>query len=59
MVVEGISTAEAANVLAEKNQIDMPITKCICDVVHGELTAKEAVEYLMGREMKNEMHNIG
>ena len=59
MVVEGISTAEAASVLAKKEQIEMPITECICKVVHGEITAKEAVEYLMGREMKDEMHNIG
>ena len=29
MVVEGLSTAEAANALAEKKGIEMPITQCI------------------------------
>ena len=58
MVVEGISTAEAADALAQNMKIEMPITECICKVVHGEITAEEAVGYLMGREMKNEMHYI-
>ena len=55
MVVEGISTAEAAYVLAQRYNIDMPITESIYKVIHGEMDARSAVAYLMGREMKNEM----
>ena len=58
MVVEGISTAEAAYVLAQRYNIDMPITESIYKVIHGEMDARSAVAYLMGREMKNEMHII-
>ena len=33
MVVEGLSTAEAANALAEKKGIEMPITQCIYHMI--------------------------
>ena len=56
MVVEGISTAEAAYALANQCGIEMPITECIYKVIHGEINAAEAVGYLMGRDTKNEMH---
>lgn len=55
MVVEGISTAQAADALAERYGIEMPITASICSVIDGELNAHDAVRHLMGREMKNEM----
>lgn len=55
MVVEGISTAEAAYALAQKHGIEMPITESIYKVIHGEMNARDAVEFLMVREMKNEM----
>ena len=58
MVVEGISTAEAAYALAQRYNIDMPITESIYKVIHGEMDPRSAVSYLMGREMKNEMHII-
>ena len=58
MVVEGISTAEAAYTLAQRYGIEMPITESIYKVIHGEMDARSAVSYLMGREMKNEMHII-
>ena len=37
MVVEGISTAEAAYALAQRCGIEMPITACIYKVIHGEM----------------------
>ena len=58
MVVEGLSTAEAANALAEKKGIEMPITQCIYHMIQGNVNAQEAVELLMGRKRKNEMHII-
>ena len=56
MVVEGISTAEAAEALAGKNRVEMPITESICSLIREETNPKEAVELLMGRKTKNEMH---
>lgn len=56
MVVEGVSTAQAADALAKKHNIEMPITQSICALINGETDANEAVEELMGRKTKNEMH---
>ena len=56
MVVEGISTAEAAGALADKYDIEMPITQCICMMIEGKINANEAVDILMGRKTKNEMY---
>ena len=58
MVVEGITTAEAAYALAQQQGIEMPITECIYKVIHGEMDARDAVNLLMGRDKKNEMHII-
>lgn len=55
MVVEGLATAEAAGALAEKYNIEMPITQSICDLIYGRTNAMEAVNALMGRKTKNEM----
>lgn len=55
MVVEGISTAEAAYSLARMCKVEMPITECIYKVIHGELEAADALGFLMGRMTKNEM----
>ena len=55
MVVEGISTAEAAEALTHRYNIEMPITENICALIRGKITAEKAVDALMGREMKNEM----
>lgn len=56
MVVEGIFTAEAAYELAKKVGVEMPITECIYNCINEKITAKEAVELLMGRDRKNEVH---
>ena len=54
MVVEGAYTCEAACKLAEKLNIDMPITKSIKACLDGKLTADEAISNLMTRSLKNE-----
>lgn len=54
MVVEGISTAQAAKALADRYEIEMPITECIYGLIEGNISAKEAVDMLMGRAVKNE-----
>ena len=56
MVVEGMFTAEAAYQLAQRVGAEMPITECIYRCINEEIDAKEAVELLMGRDKKNEMH---
>ena len=56
MVVEGMFTAEAAYQLAQKVGVEMPITECIYNCINEKITAREAVELLMGRDRKNEKH---
>lgn len=54
MVVEGMFTTEAAYGLAQKVNVEMPITHQIYEVINGRADAREAVERLMGRERKHE-----
>ena len=54
MVVEGLSTAEAATALAQKYQVEMPITQCFYHMIQGSVNAAEAIDLLMGRERKKE-----
>lgn len=58
MVVEGMFTTEAAYELAKKVGVEMPITECIYDCINERISAREAVEMLMGRDKKNEMHIV-
>lgn len=58
MVVEGMFTTEAAYELAQKVGVEMPITECIYDCINEKISAREAVEILMGRDEKNEMHIV-
>lgn len=55
MVVEGVRTAEAAYHLAEKMNIEMPITNAIYNVLFNGKNAKEEVDTLMGRTGKGEV----
>jgi len=54
MVVEGISTCEAAYKLAKSLGVDMPITEMIHACLSGEINAKEAIDVLMTRSPKDE-----
>ncbi|MDR2609999.1 MAG: NAD(P)-dependent glycerol-3-phosphate dehydrogenase [Clostridiales Family XIII bacterium] len=54
MVVEGITTAEAAYALAQKHGVEVPITEAICKVVRGELGPREALTNLMRRPRRHE-----
>ncbi len=53
-VVEGIGTADEVMRLAQKYQVDMPITEHVWKVVHDELTITEALSSLMGRKLTSE-----
>ena len=58
MVVEGITTAEAAGALAKKLDVDMPITAAICRIIDGAEAPAEALASLMGRPKKHEHERI-
>lgn len=54
MVVEGISTTKAAYELAQQNNVDMPITTAIYEVLYNKADVKEVVAELMNRVGKYE-----
>ena len=54
MVVEGIRTAQLVHEIAEREDIDMPITEEVCHLIHGDHSALEALEALMTRAKKAE-----
>ncbi len=54
MVVESITTTQAAYELAKSLNVEMPITEAIYKIIRGEIKPVEAVDILMGRDRKNE-----
>ncbi len=54
MVVEGITTTYAAYELAKENNVDMPITFAMHDILDNSTDVKETVTKLMLREKKEE-----
>lgn len=58
MVVEGVRTAEASYQFAQKENIDMPITFGIYDIIHFDKKPKEVVEQLMNRSKREEMDDL-
>lgn len=54
MVVEGMFTTEAAYDLSKREQVEMPITEQLYNVINGKTTAAAAETMLMGREKKHE-----
>ena len=54
MVVEGVNSAKAAKILAEKYKIDMPIVQEVNKVLFEDKPAKEALADLMHRDKKIE-----
>lgn len=55
MVVEGVNSAAAALALAEKYNVEMPITKEINNVLFGGKDPKQAVFDLMNRDRTHEI----
>lgn len=58
MVVEGIKTTKSTYELANKLNVDMPITKEIYNVLYKGADVRQSVIKLMGREKKHEMEII-
>ena len=59
MVAEGVKSTEAILVLAERNQIEMPIAESVGSVLYEGSKPADMVEGLMTREAKAELHGIG
>ena len=53
-VVEGVKAARAVHEVAEKLGIEMPIVNQVYRILYEGMTPREAVEALMGRELKPE-----
>jgi glycerol-3-phosphate dehydrogenase (NAD(P)+) len=53
-VAEGVMTAREVAAQASRLAIEMPITEAVCAVLNGDITAREAVAYLMERDTKTE-----
>mgnify|MGYP002621749683 CR=1 FL=1 len=52
--IEGIKTAFEVGQLAEKYQIEMPITEQVIQVLNGDIDPKQAVHTLLTREQRSE-----
>lgn len=53
-VTEGVFTAAAVVRLAQKKQVEMPITTAVHDILEGRLTVEDAISGLMSRPVKAE-----
>ncbi|WP_445492183.1 NAD(P)H-dependent glycerol-3-phosphate dehydrogenase [Niallia sp. 03133] len=58
MVVEGIRTTKAAYQLAQKYNVEMPITTALYNVLFNGGNAKDAVDSLMERGKTHEMEDL-
>lgn len=58
MVVEGMYTTEAAYELAQKNNVEMPLTEQIYRVINEEIDPRDAVTTLMTRQKKHEIEEL-
>ncbi len=53
-VAEGVKTSRALCELADKLNIEVPVSRAIYEAVYTEITPKEILEKLMNRKLKNE-----
>ena len=53
-VAEGVKTSKALCELADKLNIDVPVSRAIYEAVYSDITPKETVEKLMNRKLKVE-----
>lgn len=58
MVIEGVSTTKAAYELAQRLEIDMPITETIYKVLYENLDAKSGILDIMRRELVLKMNSL-
>ncbi|RXZ43325.1 NAD(P)H-dependent glycerol-3-phosphate dehydrogenase [Crenobacter cavernae] len=53
-VAEGVPTAREVLTMAERLEVDMPITAAVCDLLYHGASPQKVVEDLMGRAPKSE-----
>jgi glycerol-3-phosphate dehydrogenase (NAD(P)+) len=58
MVVEGVRTTKAAYQLAEKYDVNMPITNALYNILFNGVNPKDAVDNLMSRQKTHEMEDL-
>lgn len=58
MVAEGVKTAEAANALAKKCKVEMPIVESVYDVLYSDKEPHQCVKDLMTRGAVDEIEQI-
>ncbi|TLS35931.1 NAD(P)H-dependent glycerol-3-phosphate dehydrogenase [Pseudalkalibacillus caeni] len=58
MVVEGVRTTKAAHQLAKQQDVEMPITNVLYDVLFNEKNPKQAVDELMRRGKTDEVEDL-
>jgi glycerol-3-phosphate dehydrogenase (NAD(P)+) len=58
MVVEGVRTTKAAYQLAEKYNVNMPITNALYNILFNGINPKDAVDDLMSRQKTHEMEDL-
>jgi glycerol-3-phosphate dehydrogenase (NAD(P)+) len=58
MVVEGVRTTQAAYALSKREQVEMPITQVLYDVLFNNMEAKQAVDELMQRSRTHEVEDV-
>ena len=58
MVVEGVRTTKAAYQLAQKYNVNMPITNALYNVLFNNIDTKDAVDALMARGKTHEMEDL-
>jgi glycerol-3-phosphate dehydrogenase (NAD(P)+) len=54
---EGVSTTNVLIELAERKAIPVPVSWQVCQLLNGKITAQQAVEALMERDLKPEARN--
>lgn len=58
-VIEGVESCRAVVQIAEKHQLDMPITFAVYEMLHGTIPVQRIVSRLMMRERKSEFEDRG
>jgi glycerol-3-phosphate dehydrogenase (NAD(P)+) len=53
-VAEGVYSAHAVEALAERNRVDMPITRAVCSVLFRGVSPRDAVNQLLARDPREE-----
>jgi glycerol-3-phosphate dehydrogenase (NAD(P)+) len=55
MVAEGVKTAQSLYYLAQRLQVEMPISEKVYQVLHEGKEPRKAVQELMERSLKHEL----